>query len=784
MTHPDQFERLAALFEHARGLEPEARTAYLDDACRNVPELREQVVALLARHNRGGVLDDPIQPTDLSTGLAPERIGHFRIIDTLGRGGMGVVYRAEQDHPRRQVALKMMHTGLVTDELRRRFEFETSVLARLQHPGIAQIYEAGTWDAGSGPRPFFAMELVDGVTLDRFIAQAQPSIEARLELFIAICDAVQHAHQKGVIHRDLKPANILVTEDKVPKILDFGVARATDADVQATLYTTPGQLVGTLAYMSPEQVSLATDQLDTRSDVYALGVILYELLSGRLPYDLGDGAIASAIRVIEESEPRSLTTVSRNLRGDLETIVRRALRKRPEDRYQSASDLAADIRRFLEHQPIVARPATALYQLSRFARRNRGLVAGMAVALLVLVVGAGAVAWQASRVRAEARTRRDVADFLREMLTSIDPAKTAGKPLTVREMLDAAAAHLHDRFENAPLVRGELQDTIGWTYYLLGAFEDAERHQRSAVADFEAEAGPRGEPTLRAMALLGLTLSQLDRLEEAEALLRQAQQRLNVPDSEVASRIRQNLAIVLDDLGQDDEAERLYREDYDWTRARHGAGHVDTLTAQNNLGKMLLEMRRFDEALPLIEECLERRRAVLGDDNPYTIGSIANLAALYSNMGRIDEATLLIREAAERSERVLGPVHISTLRRRQNLVRDEMRHGNFDAAVLQARALLTTCERELGQAHRESLAALEILVTATALGGDMDSAEALALEWYGRLESQLGSKHRATGRVAFLLQNLYEEMGRSDDEAAWRQRVEASSFRRDASFGD
>ncbi len=772
----ERFEQLAAVFEHARELEPDARRVYLDQACADEPELRAQVIALLDRHDHGGLLDDPIRAADASQEPIPQRIGRFRVLERLGRGGMGVVYRAEQDQPQRQVALKMMHAGLFTDELRRRFEFETSVLARLQHPGIAQIYEVGTWDAGSGPRPFFAMELVDGVALDNFIAQAKPSIETRLRLFIAICDAVQHAHQKGVIHRDLKPANILVTVDGAPKILDFGVARATDADVQATLYTTPGQLVGTLAYMSPEQVGLATDRLDTRSDVYALGVILYELLAGQLPYDLGGVKIASAIRVIEESEPRSLTTVSRNLGGDLETIVRKALRKRPENRYQSASDLAADLVRFLEHQPIVARPATALYQLNRFARRHRGLVVGLAVALLALIVGAVGVAWQGSLARTEARTRREVADFLHEMLTSIDPAKTAGKPLTVREMLDDAAARLDDRFENAQLVRGELHHTVGSTYAQLGAYEDAQLHARSAVADLEATSGPRAESTLLAMATLGSTLSQLDRLEEAETILREALQRVSTPDGPVADSIREHLAIVLDDRGRDAEAQRLFRDVYERALDRLGAGHIDTLRAQNNLGKLLMESRRFDEALPHLMECLERRRAVLGDDHPHTIITIANLGALYNNMGRTDEATALAREAAERSERVLGSVHLSSLRRRQNLVRSEITQGNFDAAVSQARGLLTVCERELGASHSETLAALELTVTAVALGGDMDAAETLALDSYERIEAELGPTHRATGRVAWLLQNLYEEMGKSDEEAAWRRRVEASSF--------
>jgi len=773
----ERFERLAEIFEHVRELEPDARSAYLDQACVGVPELRAQVDALLDRHDAGGLLDQPVHAPGIPHDPVPPQIGRFRILEPLGRGGMGIVYRAEQDQPKRQVALKMMHAGLATDELRRRFEFETSVLARLQHPCIAQIYEVGTWDPGSGPRPFFAMELVDGVALDTFLAQARASTEARLRLFIAICDAVQHAHQKGVIHRDLKPANILVTASGAPKILDFGVARATDADLQVTLYTTPGQLVGTLAYMSPEQVSAATERLDTRSDVYALGVMLYEMLAGQLPYEFGTGKIASAIRVIEECEPKPFTTVSRALRGDLETIVRKSLRKRPENRYQSASDLAADIHRFLEHQPIIARPATALYQLSRFARRHRGLVAGLAVASLVLIVGAVGVAWQASLARAEARTRRDVAGFLTEILTSIEPAKTAGNALTVREMLDDAAARIDERFEGAQLVRGELHHTVGSTYYRLGAYEDAQRHAQLAVADLEAKAGPRAESTLLAMSTLGLTLSQLDRLEEAETILREALQRVIAPDDPIADGIREHLGIVLDERGQDAEALGLFQGVYDRTLARLGAGHIDTLRAQNNLGKLLMELRRFDDALPHLSECLERRRAVLGDDHPHTITSIANLAAVYSNAGRHDEGTILIREAVERSERVLGPAHLSSLRRRQNLVRSELRPGNFEAAIPQAEALLTACEQELGASHGETLAALELAVTALGLGGDMDAAEALALEWFRRLEADLGPTHRGTGRVALLLQNLYEEMGKSDEEAVWRKRVEASSFR-------
>jgi len=771
-----RFEKLAEVFEHARELEPDARPAYLDQACGDEPELRAQVLALLDQHDRGGVLDHPIGPTELPHEPVPERVGHFRILEPLGRGGMGVVYRAEQDQPKRQVAIKIMHAGLVSEQMRRRFEFETAVLARLQHPGIAQIYEVGTFKSGGPPRPFFAMELVAGVALDRFVSDSNPSIERRLRLFVSVCEAVEHAHQKGVIHRDLKPANILVTPDGTPKVLDFGVARATDADLQVTLYTTPGQLIGTLAYMSPEQVNAATDRLDTRSDVYALGVLLYEALSGQLPYELHEGKIASAIRVIEECEPRSLTLVSRTLRGDLDTIVRKALRKRPEDRYQSASELAADINRFLNHEPISARPAAAWYQLSRFARRHRGMVAGVAIALIAVVAGAGAVLWQASRTRAEAETRRHVAGFLKEILTSIEPAKTGGDPLTVREMLDDAAGRIDDRFEQVPAVRGELHRTIGSTYYLLGEYEEAERHARAAWQDLEQATGSRSDDTLLAMATLGLALAQQDRLDEAESILRDAQRRALRADKPIVSTIDEDLAITLDLRDRDVEAERLFRSVYRDTLARLGPEHADTLRAQNNLGKVLMDLRRYEEALPLLEACRRLRGLVLGDDHPDTITTTANLGAVLYNLGRLDEGVIHIRDAAERSERVLGPIHLSTLRRHQNLLRSELQAGDFARAVPHARDLLARSERTLGETHRDTMAALELTVMIVGLSGDLAGAEALALEWHARLEREYGAQHAVTGRVAYLVYNVYDEMGDTEKTELWRQRVEASDF--------
>jgi len=320
---------------------------------------------------------DADTPEIEANAAAPTRrtIGRYRIKGLIGGGGMGNVYAAVQEEPRRTVALKVMKPGIAAPRAMRRFELEAQTLARLRHPGIAQIYEAGTHDEGSGPVPYFAMEYVAGAkSITEYADGRSLGIRERLELFAKVCDAVHHGHQKGIIHRDLKPSNILVDSSGNPKIIDFGVARATDSDMAVTtLQTDVGQLIGTLQYMSPEQCDADPDGLDTRSDVYALGVVLYELLCARPPYDLAQVALHEAARVIREEAPEKPSTIDRTLRGDVETITLKALEKEPERRYQSAADLGRDIERYLTSEPIEARPASALYQLRLMATRHWGL---------------------------------------------------------------------------------------------------------------------------------------------------------------------------------------------------------------------------------------------------------------------------------------------------------------------------------------------------------------------------------------------------------------------------
>ncbi|UCC30607.1 MAG: serine/threonine protein kinase [Phycisphaerales bacterium] len=646
----------------------------------------------------------------------PRKIGQFHVKRVIASGGMGTVYEAVQEHPRRKVAVKVMRQGVTSRSALRRFEYESQILARLRHPGIAQVYEAGTHDdpgAPGEPVPYFAMEYIPNAKpITEYAKEKQLSTRERLEFFAQVCDAVHHGHQKGIIHRDLKPGNILV-DPGAPgvKIIDFGVARGTDSDMAlTTLQTDVGQLVGTLQYMSPEQCEADPDDLDTRSDVYALGVVLYELLSGRLPYIVSSKRIFDGTRVIREQHPTKLTTIDRALRGDVETIVLKTLEKDRQRRYQSAIELAQDIRRYLSSEAILARPPSILYQLRMFARRNKGAFSAVAAVFTVLVAGIIVSTWQALRAtRAErlalrqANIAQAVNEFLNDdLLAAVDPVRTPDREITMREVLDAASKRIEGKFENEPLIEASIRSTVGQTYQGLGLYAAAESHLREAEAIHTRELGEEAPESLRTRSELADLLRRRGWFLQAESLARQTLdiQRRVVGEDDASTAFTLNaLGLVLRRQGKYQEAEGVFRQALNGRRRALGKEHTDTLESMYNLGRALSNLGRNDEAETLHRQALQVRRRTLGVEHPHTLASMTELAVVLSRQGKVEEAERTIRETLETRRRVLGDEHPDTLESMYRLAGLLFDQGRLDEAEELFKHTLETRRRVLGAAH-------------------------------------------------------------------------------------
>lgn len=681
---PERHHRISELFGRAISLSDAERGAFLEGACADDPSLLAEVERLLAHDGGVGATEVVVGAArELRSAAAafapdraerpiPERIGPYRVLGLIGEGGMGTVYEAEQQQPRRVVALKVLRAGVGSEELLKRFQLEAEVLGLLEHRGIARIYDGGTADTGEGPRPYIAMERIDGVPLDRWVLEERPTVTRRVELLVEICDAVQHAHQKGIIHRDLKPANILVDREGQPKVLDFGVARAVDGDVAAvTLRTDVGQLVGTLPYMSPEQLTGDPKRLDTRSDVYALGVVAFEVLSGRLPHDVHGSGLAEAVRAITEAEPPRLRSVAPGIDRDLESVVAMALEKDCERRYASVAGLASDLRRWLDLLPVSARPATTFYQLRKFASRNRGLVAAAAAVFVTLalgVVGTGS-GWMRAAERGVALAReadnvRRVHEFLLEdLLRAPDPRKQ-GKDVRLVDWLERASQRVGAAFRDRPELETEVRGTLGKTYEQLGAFPESEGHLRAAYRLALESFGADDDRALEAESNLAHLLWKAGRNDEAEPLARHAWEvraTRHGAESEAALESENHLGLIVRSLGRLEEAEPLLRHVHEVRLARLGADDRQTLIAEKNVALVVWDQGRMDEAEPLLLDVLARRRTQFGDDDLDTLAAWISVASFQADRGKFEEALHAYRRVASGRLAQLGPRHVDVL---------------------------------------------------------------------------------------------------------------------------
>ncbi len=716
---------------------------------------------------------------------------------------MGVVYLAEQENPRRMVALKVMRPGVLSPRLLRRFDLESQVLGRLQHPGIAQVFEAGVLEAsgvgadgGRAVQPFFAMEHVRGVPLTVFADGGNPTgrpldRESRIELFIRVCEAVQHAHAKGVIHRDLKPANILVVADQdapghgQPKVLDFGVARATDGDIAAaTLQTDIGQLVGTVPYMSPEQVAGDPNELDTRSDVYTLGVILYELMCGRLPHRLSDKTVPEAVRIIGQDDPDPPSSVDRSLRGDLQTILLKALERDRARRYQSASELAADLRRHLSDEPISARPPTRVYQLTKFARRNRGLVTGAAASAVLLVLGVAGVSWQAVRAtrgweeaearrteadeaRARAREEADnalaVNEFLNDMLASADPENAMGREITVREVLDESGQSVGELLKSRPRVHASIRATLSNTYRSIGDLDRSLEHARAGFEAARESYGPDSEVAIESQRTLAIALAEKGQHEEAEVLHRDAIERI-ARTKGTASReyvlANGELARVLLETGRIKESVEAWRQWLPMAERLLGAENRETLTMMNNLAIALKDLGEYGESDELLRKLITIRERVHGPDHPQTLYAINSLAANIQRQGRNAEAEPLFRETLERRRRILGNDHVSTIASAGNLGVTLISLGRLAEAEPLISEALAGNRRLLGDSHAKTLIMMANRAYLLEELGRSEEAEALYRETIEIRRKATGGRDPETWAPMNNLATLYQRRGK------------------------
>jgi eukaryotic-like serine/threonine-protein kinase len=736
--------------------------------------------------------NDPQHPADpdtpdrtLSVGasgtMAASQIGPYRLLQVLGEGGMGEVWLAEQTKPiHRTVALKLIKAGMDTKAVVARFESERQALALMDHPNIARVFEAGATPEG---RPYFVMEYVPGLPITEYCDKHRLTIAERLELFIQVCEGVQHAHQKAIIHRDLKPSNVLVLEQDnrpVPKIIDFGLAKATAQRLtDKTMFTELGMMLGTPEYMSPEQADQTEQNIDTRTDVYSLGIILYQLLVGMLPFE-GQapraGTLEAILRMIREQEPpkpstkiRSLGDTSnalaekrqeeprlfaRHLQGELDWITMKALEKDRARRYSSPAELGADIRRHLSDEPVLAGPPSTMYRAGKFVRRHRFGVLSAATVLSLLIVFAAAMAVQARRIAKErdranrqAQVAQRVTNFMTNMFKVSDPSAARGNTITAREILDKGSAQIEAGLSKDPEVQAQMMYVMGDVYENLGLYPHSQALLQQSLEIRQRLLGPENPDTLRSMHSLAWVLERQGRYQEAEKLDRQAiaaEQRVLGPEHPNTLAATNALAVVLRSEGHYADAEKLNRQTLEAEKRVLGPEHLNTLGTMQNLAADLDDQGKYSEAENLYRETLVVRRRVLGPEDPKTLDTMNDLGAVLNAEGRYAEAEKLDRETLDIRRRILGPEHPSTLTVMINLAVVLQSEGHYAEAEKLNRETIEIQRRVLGPEHPDTLSTTTNLSAILTSEGRDAEAEKLDRETFAIQKRVLGPEHPST----------------------------------------
>ncbi|HEV2971353.1 MAG TPA: serine/threonine-protein kinase [Pirellulales bacterium] len=778
---PTDLRKARELFLHAVGkLPPEQWEGYVAEACGGDADLEQQVGCLLQVHREAGsFLAAPAPGLDatLNQPLLEKpgaQIGPYKLLQRIGEGGMGVVWMAEQTQPvQRKVALKVIKPGMDSRQIIARFEAERQALAMMDHVNIARVLDAGTTESGL---PYFVMELVHGVPITKYCDDNHLTPRERLELLVPVCQAIQHAHQKGIIHRDIKPSNVMITlydGKPIPKVIDFGVAKAIEQTLtERTLFTQYGTLVGTLEYMSPEQAEMSALSADTRSDIFSLGVLLYELLTGSTPLThkrLKEAAYAEVLRLIKEEEPPKPSTrltesgeamasisaqrhmepakLTKLVRGELDWIVMKSLEKDRNRRYETANAFAADVQRYLKDEPVLACPPSVAYRLRKFARRHKGPVLAANLVVLALLAGivgttlglveakqqerlALAAQQRAETNLAKAKKQENEAKDLLEMSTAVteflqnDLLGQAGSKaqadrkfkhdpsLTIRDALDRAAAAAGDKFKDRPELEASIRQTLGNAYREVGQYAKAVTQLRRSADIRKAKLGSDHPDTLAALNNLAVAYVAIGKATEAVALneeVRDAQMKKLGPDHPDTLAALNSLGVAYLAAGKKTEAIALFEQVHDARARILGPDQPETFTTLQNLAVAFLATGKGTEAIPLIEQVRDAQVKDLGPDHPDSLATLNKLADAYLAVGRTAEAIALYEQVRDARVKKLGPDHPSTLFTLDNLAAAYWRLNRLDKSIPLLEQTLAVQRKELGELHPNTLGTLAFL---------------------------------------------------------------------------